>query len=189
MNKISCLVLFLFASMSNADVMTAGDVTNNGGGSFTLTSGNGSVSDSAIESFIGLTAGGLDALSTGDATEGSAITDTFNIASGDTFSFDWLWTSNEGDGVDYNDFAFVNLSFDGVALLADTFTPDGTSGSFSWMATTSGMLTYGIGVMDVNDTLVASTLTVNNISATVAEPSAIALLALGFAGVGFARRK
>ncbi len=122
------------------------------------------VSDASIESFIGLSPGALDAVSTGDATEGSAIKDSFNITSGEIFSFDFIWDSDEVSGASFNDFAFYSLSLDGIGVLADTFARDNDSGSFVWTAPTSGLLTYGIGVMDLNDEVVSSFLTVSNIS-------------------------
>jgi hypothetical protein len=67
-------------------------------------------------------------------------------------------------GASFNDFAFYSLSLDGIGVLADTFARDNDSGSFVWTAPTSGLLTYGIGVMDLNDEVVSSFLTVSNIS-------------------------
>jgi len=191
MKKIVCLFVCLFVGSANAAIISIGNSTDNGGGSYTLSSGTGSVSDSSIETFVGLSSGALDTISTGNATEGSALSDSFSIVTGDTFSFDWLWTSNEAFGASYNDFSFVYLSLGGIGILADTFTVDNTSGSFSWTATSSGLLTYGIGVMDVNDTIVDSFITVSNIntSTSVPEPASLALLAIGIAGFSISRKK
>ncbi len=132
------------------------------------------VPDTSIESFLGLPSGTLDALSPDDATTGSAIKGSFNIQSGDTFSFDWLWTTDEEpNNLEFNDFSFYSLSLDGNGILADTFTPNGTLGAFSWTATTSGLLSFGIGVMDVNDEVVPSFLTVSNLSNGSASISSI----------------
>ena len=84
----------------------------------------------------------------------------------------------------------MSLSLDRNSVLADTFTADNTSGSFSWLATASGTLTYGVGVMDLNDTVVDSFITVSNIThASVPEPTSIALLGLGLAGFRFTRKR
>lgn len=200
MRKIlmSC-ILFCFGSAANATVMGIGNFTDNGGGSFTVSSGFGAVSDMAIEGFLGLSGGTLDGLavttSSNLVTEGSAIKDTFSVSIGDIFSFDWLWTSDEFTNTSFfNDFAFYSLSLDGTDVLADTFTPGGTSGSFSWAADSAGILDFGAGVVDVGDTsnFYPSFLTVSGIdlqTATVPEPGTLTLMGLGLLGLGVNRRR
>jgi hypothetical protein len=124
------------------------------------------VSDSAIENFLMLPTGTLDTISTGNATEGSAIKGSYYVNAGDTFSFDFTWDSNEVSGASYNDFAFYSLSLEDVGVIADTYARDNDTGSFTWTADRSGQLEFGIGIMDLNDSVVLSTLYINNLSSS-----------------------
>jgi hypothetical protein len=140
-----------------------------------LNSGSGAVTDSALESFLGLSVGALDGMGNGNATEGSAIKlQTITVAAGTTLTFDWNFLTNESTPSSfYNDFAFVSIN--GVSELADTKStfvlPSGSVKQtgytkFSHTFTTGGTYTIGLGVVDVGDTAVDSSLLVDNFSLT-----------------------
>lgn len=135
-----------------------------------LTNGSGSVTDSALESFLGWSAGTLDAMGNGNATEGSAMQlSTITVAAGTTLTFDWNFLTNEATPSSYNDFAFVSIN--GLTELADTnsnfvLTPGSVKQTgykqFSYTFTAAGTYSIGLGVVDVGDTSVNSSLLVDN---------------------------
>ncbi|MBL4830427.1 MAG: PEP-CTERM sorting domain-containing protein [Aliivibrio sp.] len=193
MRTILFILLSLSIGAANATIITTGNVTTTGS-TYSISNGNSSISDVDIETFAGLSEGSLDAFSTGDATEGAALTTTFDLFDSDTLSFDWLWGTVESaaDWPDYNDFAFVSFGLAGsgnLYLLADILTTGGTDGTFSWLVDTSGTYVLTIGVLDVGDTSFDSTLRVGNIAIDVPEPTSLAILGLGLLGLGFSSRK
>ncbi|WP_233501841.1 PEP-CTERM sorting domain-containing protein [Acaryochloris thomasi] len=134
------------------------------------------VSDTDIESFLGLTSGTIDGLGNGDATEGSAIKQTFSGTTGQTLTFDWNFLTNESTPSSFNDFAFISLFPDGNSTLADTnsrfpllgnnvsFNSETGFNAFSFILPADGDYTLGLGVVDVGDTVVDSALLVDNLN-------------------------
>ncbi|MEW6493893.1 MAG: S8 family serine peptidase, partial [Cyanobacteriota bacterium] len=136
----------------------------------------GSVTDSALESFLGLSTRALDGMGNGNAVQGSAIKlPTITVAAGTTLTFDWNFLTNETTpGNFFNDFAFVSIN--GLSELADTessfalspsaFNKETGYAQFSYTFTTAGTYTIGLGVVDTGDTTIDSALLIDNFSLT-----------------------
>lgn len=161
-----------------------------------LSTGGTTFADSILEEFIGLNSGSLDNIANQnieiplkfDATEGSAIRQTFTAKAGDILSFDWNFLHNF-DIPDvptlFNDFAFVSInSVSALAkatspLLMTSMTPFSEETgfqTFSYTIPTTGQYSLGIGVVDVGpsgigiggvgDRTVDSGLLVDNVTLT-----------------------
>ncbi|NEO56239.1 MAG: PEP-CTERM sorting domain-containing protein [Okeania sp. SIO3B5] len=154
-----------------------------------MTNGFGAVSDFAIENFLGLTPGTLDSsLNIIDATEGSAIKQTFFAKAGDILTFDFNFLTDEfTPDFFFNDSSFISLS--NLDVLADTnssvmfsltsFFEETGYQSFSHTFSESGTYTLGFGVVDAVDTVVDSGLLIDNVELTsVPEPGLIFGLSL-----------
>ncbi len=161
-------------TLGNTSIQTAAYGTDPTQGTYQalLATNSDSVTDSALESFLGLSAAALDGMTNGNATEGSAIKlSTMTIAAGTTLTFDWNFLTSEGTPSFYNDFAFVSI--DGLSELADTnssfvLPPAGFKetgyAKFSYTFTRAGTYTIGLGVVDVGDGYNDSALLVDNVS-------------------------
>jgi hypothetical protein len=145
-----------------------------------LTNGNDSESEAELESFLGLEAGTLDGLGNGDATEGSGLFQTISVEAGETLTFDWNYLTGETTASIYNDFAFVTINGQAIAL-ADTLDRLNASdiigydletgyNTFSYEFTAAGDYTIGLGVVDVADQVVDSALVVDNFEVLAAVP-------------------
>lgn len=142
-----------------------------------LTTNNSSVSDTDLEAFLGLDPGDLDALSTANVTEGSAIKSEFlYVKAGEVLTFDWNFLTNEFTPTFYNDLAFVSINA-APSLLGDTtgvffsalspfsFLSASQTGyqAFEYKVTSTGYYSVGAGVVDVGDTIVDSSLLLDNL--------------------------
>lgn len=144
-----------------------------------------------VESFVGLPLGGLDPDAANGiwAFEGSALKQTLAVKAGDTLSFDWQFSSQEDPLAGMNDYAFVLIG-QSLFTLADVL--GGATGSrFSTTFAADGNVDLAFGIVDVNDYVGTSSLSLANISLdaanTVPEPGS---LALGLGGLALlARRK
>jgi len=123
----------------------------------------------SIEAFLGVAPGGLSPLAaSGDgsdnATNGSAMKTTIMVEAGDEVSFSWFF--NADDYTPFNDFSFV--SFNGVPVELADISMVGSYNETPWatythIATASGPLTLGFGVMNTGDSGVNSYLTIDEI--------------------------
>lgn len=147
-----------------------------------ITNGVGSASTSSLEAFLELTPESINR----GATEGSAIIQTFTANAGDVLTFDFNFLTNQSTlQSNFNDFSFVTIN-GSVSQLADTnstfsSSPTGTFRAetgfqtFSSTVPTTGTLTLGLGVTDMNAQTVNSGLLVDKISlqsnsSLIAEP-------------------
>ncbi|MBD2139598.1 PEP-CTERM sorting domain-containing protein [Anabaena sp. FACHB-1237] len=132
---------------SIGDVNSNKTVINSGSSNTVLTGGGGD----SLENFLGINA--VDFQNTiSDNQYGSAITNTFNINTGDMFSFEWQFIQDN----QYPDRAFVTIA-NNIQLLT------GNSGTYSYTFTSPGIYNIGIGVVDVADSSGTSTLAVSNV--------------------------
>lgn len=138
-----------------------------------------------LEAFLGLPTGALDL--GGQALEGSSvISTTFNVQAGDTLSFDYRFLTNEtadilttnGRGL-LNDYAFIVL--DGqIEKLADVGDATLNSNFFDQETGLQGYnrqfnqtesVSLALGVVDIDDFLISSALSVENLTISSTNPS------------------
>jgi hypothetical protein len=158
-DSLSDYVYSLPVPLTQGAVYTGSVVEN--AGVFRVSNRAGSVPTASLESALGLTAGTLSSLGYGTVIEGSAYSDKVYVSQGETFSFNWDWNSNEAPIID---FWFVSLMVGTTEVIFDYQPADGTTGTFSWVATESGLLQYGVGVVDVTDSIIDSNLYIDTFS-------------------------
>ena len=132
----------------------------------TLSNGAGAVSAGVLENFLGLAANTLSTLGNGNATEGSALRATFTVpAGGLTAGFLWNFITSEFPGSAFNDFAFVTLAGPGTNIATTLRSASTTfaTNPFQQALATPGTYTLGIGVVDVADTAVNSSVEISNL--------------------------
>ena len=136
----------------------------------------GSVEDTDLEEFLNLAPGSLDGLVSSDATEGSAIKQTFTVEAGDIVSFDWNFLTDEATpSNNFNDTAFLNV--DGFTFeLADTganfvdadnvdqFDEQTDTQTLTFAVAEAGTYSIGFGVVDVGDEVVDSGLVIDDVA-------------------------
>jgi hypothetical protein len=125
------------------------------------------------------------------AFEGSAFVQSITVQAGDILRFDWTFLTNEVGGADYAFLVIGGVLTDlsSALTLAPTTTYDysfstGARSFESSPFTSSGSILLGLGVVDVDNFVGSSALTVDNISlAPIPEPASAATLA-GLATLG-----
>jgi T1SS-143 domain-containing protein len=146
-----------FGSVSQVAATKAGD------GSFAAQMTAGALTESVLETDLGIPQGSLAQL-VGSPTSGSAMSTTVFLSANQTISFDWNFAT--ADSLPFDDFAFFTVSPSTANLLADVqaVAGGGTSGwqTVSYTAPTAGTYTLGFGVMNAVDNTVNSTLTIDN---------------------------
>jgi hypothetical protein len=135
------------------------------------------ISADELEIFLGLAPGELHALTGKNVIEGSAIMQSFSLNAGDSITFDWNFLTDEPSSNFESDLALVTV--DGVlTVLADRnsllhstggiFLNDTGFSSFFHDFTSSGTHTIAFVIVDVDNTVGASGLLVDNISIVAA---------------------
>jgi len=173
-------------SIAAASVQSIGQYTPTAGGFILTTNGGagGSVTNSEVEKFLGVS--GLNGF------EGSAVKDSFYINFGEIFSFNWKFSTTEGLGAG-GDFSFIDLTLDGSTIfdkqvLGEAAKGDEANVLFKWTATGTGLLSYGIGILDTYDENADSSIVISNLN-PVPLPAAAWLFLTGLLGlVGFKQR-
>lgn len=158
--------------------------------------GTPAVATSVLESFLGLAAGALDAISPSNPTvEGSAARLTFTTTAVTTLRLEYVLLTNETDAwaPDFTDFFFTTLTGEGAveqanvrdeALFASGTVFDRDTGWLfvEWADLPAGTYTLGLGLVDVQDSDLGTAVIVDNVE-IIPEARTAAMLSLGLGGI------
>lgn len=196
-----------FSVVGNASTQTAafGSGPTDGTSQALLSTGDPTVTAEAIETFLGLSSGALDALANDPffpfpplfplVDSGSAISQSITGQAGDVLSFDSNFLTDEIDEfvseTPFNDFAFFSLAnAQGATVIADTssefissstiFSSETGFSTTTFVLPSSGTFTLGFGVVDVLDDDFDSSLLIDNVqlnsnSGVVPEPTSLSI--------------
>ena len=113
---------------------------------------------SDIELFLGLSSGSLAS----KYTNGSAIRQIIEVASGQKLWFDWKFFDNEGDSTSYDDASFVVRGSASELLSSVSISGATQEGRYEYMFDTAGEYTVGVAVLNAEDQAVNAVLKVDN---------------------------
>lgn len=184
MKKIAIMILLMGLSLNVvASIQSIGAYKVLAEGELELTT-NSPVANSEVEIFLGL---GVNELW---GENGSAFKDSFNITGGEVFSFDWTFSTTD---TYFDDFSFIDLKLNGNSIFSKKIlgqsSAGNTTGQFLWEATGTGILSYGIGILNVGDNLADSSIAISNIN-PVPLPAAAWLFLTGLLGLaGFKQKR
>jgi len=129
-----------------------------------------------LETFFGMAPGAISAIAPppyyDPAIEGAGIKDSFGFVAGDIISFDYNFMTDELPPDSADDYAFVSIGGDVTLLnhvlgspLSASYPYELETGylSFSYAAPITGVLDFGIGIVDAYDDVVDSALLIDNI--------------------------
>lgn len=155
-----------------------------------------------LEKFLGLNPGDLS--KSGEVLEGSAIQTELTVKAGDELKFNWNFLTNETSellATTYNDSAFMMVDSQIIKLaditdatsLSSQFHTETGQKSYTYQFTEAGNYNIGFGVVDIDDYINSSALSVSNLTLNtptnnqpIPEPSSvIGLLILGILSTGF----
>jgi hypothetical protein len=140
--------------------------------------GSGGASVPALETFLGLPGGSLNALGNGVTHGGSAIQQTFGANAGQTLTFAWNFITDEQPPSIFNDFAFWSLNSlstlagaNGSSLIPFSSSLQTGFHATSFLIPVTGTYTLSLGVANVSDTGGLPQLLVDDVQlASVPEP-------------------